>query len=71
MSSIVFISSLESRVFEAMRTQPLRFVRKSHLETDLEEAMQAVFRQWERFGSDTYASAFETGQTAVSWTQTT
>ena len=37
MSSIVFISSIESRVFEAMRTQPLRFVRKSHLQTDLEE----------------------------------
>lgn len=62
MSSIVFISSIESRVFEAMRTQPLRFVRKSHLETDLEEAMQAVFRQWERFGSDTLVvtSAYQT-----------
>lgn len=62
MSCIVFISEMESRVFEAMRTQPLRFVRKSHLQEDLAEAMQAVFRQWERFGSDTLVvtSAYQT-----------
>lgn len=53
MSCIVFISSVESRVFEAMRTEPLRFVRKTHLREELEEAMDAVIRQWERFGSDT------------------
>ncbi len=53
MSCVVFISSVESRVFEAMRTQPLRFVRKTHLREELEEAMEAVVRQWQRFGSDT------------------
>ena len=52
MSCIVFISGVESRVFEAVRTQPIRFVRKTHLREELEEAALAVFRQWERFGSD-------------------
>ena len=37
---------MESRVFEAMRTQPLRFVRKSHLREDLDEAMQAVLKEY-------------------------
>ena len=33
---------MESTVFEAMRLQPLRFVRKSNLQPDMEEAMQAL-----------------------------
>ena len=39
---IIFVSAMESAVFEAMRLLPLRFVRKSHFHEDLEEAMEAL-----------------------------
>jgi len=67
MSCIVFISSMESRVFEAMPTQPLRFVRKSRLHEELGEAMEAVLRQWQCFGSDTLVvtSAYQTATIPV------
>ena len=53
MCPILFISGIEARVFEALRCQPLRFVRKTLLEQELPEAMQALFRQFQVFGSDT------------------
>lgn len=53
MSPIIFISGIEARVFEALRTQPLRFIRKSHMKEELPEAMDALFEQFRIFGSDT------------------
>jgi len=45
LSPILFVSSVESKVFEALRAQPLRFVRKAHLEAELPEALQAMTKQ--------------------------
>lgn len=39
---LVFLSAREDRVFETFRSAPLRFVRKSHLHSDLPEAVRAV-----------------------------
>ena len=39
---LVFVSSCESMVFEAIKTTPLRFIRKARLEEELEEAVTAV-----------------------------
>lgn len=39
---IVFLSAREERVFETFRIAPLRFVRKSHVQSDLPEAVRAV-----------------------------
>ena len=39
---IVFITGIEERVFEALRVQPLRFVRKSRLAEELPEAVHAL-----------------------------
>ena len=41
-SSIIFISGIDERVFEALRVQPLRFIRKSHLKEELPEALSAL-----------------------------
>lgn len=41
-SSILFVSGVEERVFEALRVQPLRFIRKSHLAEELPEALSAL-----------------------------
>ena len=40
--SIVFLSAMETSVFEALKVSPLRFVRKSRLEEDLPEALDAL-----------------------------
>ena len=50
--SILFISSLEARVFDALRVQPLRFVRKLHLDEDLPEAIAALSQELKRQGSN-------------------
>ena len=50
---ILFISSVESRVFEALRTQPLRFVRKTHLTEELPEALQAMMEKIQEIMSNT------------------
>lgn len=42
---IVFLSAREERVFETFRIAPLRFVRKSHVQSDLPEAVLAVAAQ--------------------------
>lgn len=42
---ILFITGIESRVFEAIRVQPLRFVRKSRLQEELPEAIHALCDQ--------------------------
>ena len=39
---IIFITGIESRVFEAIRHQPLRFVRKAYLAQELPEAIHAL-----------------------------
>ena len=51
--SIVFVSAMESTVFEAMRLQPLRFVRKSNLRPDMEEAMRALCEQLQKSTRET------------------
>jgi len=45
LSPILFISSVEAKVFEALRAQPLRFVRKAHLAEEMPEALQAMVKQ--------------------------
>lgn len=52
--SIIFISSIESRVFEALRVQPLRFVRKMHLNEDLPEALSALSRELKQRSSHAF-----------------
>lgn len=42
MAIIIFVSNIEQRVFEAIRTQPLRFIRKRQLETELPEALSEL-----------------------------
>ncbi|MBR4360807.1 MAG: response regulator transcription factor [Clostridia bacterium] len=42
---IIFITSIENRVYEAFRVQPLRFVRKNHLKEELPEAIHALCDQ--------------------------
>ena len=42
---IVFLSAREERVFETFRIAPLRFVRKSHVQSDLPEAVRTVAAQ--------------------------
>lgn len=42
MAVIIFVSNIEQRVFEAIRIQPLRFIRKRQLETELPEAMSEL-----------------------------
>ena len=39
---LVFLSAREDRVFDTFRANPLRFVRKAHMQRDLPEAVQAV-----------------------------
>ena len=53
MCPLLFVSAVESRVFEAMRVQPLRFIRKSRLEEDLQEGLAALAERLHRFGADT------------------
>ena len=50
--SIIFISSIEERVFEALRVQPLRFVRKQHLAQELPEALNALCRELQQTSSN-------------------
>lgn len=45
LSPILFISSVEAKVFEALRAQPLRFVRKARLAEEMPEALQAMIKQ--------------------------
>ena len=42
---IAFLSAREDRVFETFRAAPLRFVRKSHVQSDLPEAVRAIAAQ--------------------------
>ena len=53
MCPIVFISGIEARVFEALRAQPLRFVRKTRLKEEMPEAMQALFKTLNESAGDT------------------
>ena len=41
-SSIIFVSHLDEKVYESMRYRPLRFIRKSHIDMELAEALEAV-----------------------------
>lgn len=43
---LVFVSSCESMVFEAIKTTPLRFIRKARLEEELEEAVTALLNRY-------------------------
>ena len=48
MAVIIFVSNIEQRVFEAIRVQPLRFIRKRQLAAELPEALaelRNVFRK--------------------------
>ncbi len=41
-AAIIFITGIENRVFDAIRVQPLRFVRKARLMAELPEAIHAL-----------------------------
>jgi DNA-binding LytR/AlgR family response regulator len=43
--NIIFISGLEDKVFDALRVQPLRFVRKNYLDEELPEAILALISE--------------------------
>lgn len=43
---LIFVSSCESMVFEAIKTTPLRFIRKARLEEELEEAVTALLNRY-------------------------
>ena len=42
---IVFVTNYENYVFSSLRYRPLRFIRKSHLDSELNEAMNAAFHE--------------------------
>ena len=44
-ASIMFISAKEEYVFDAIKVQPFRFIRKSHFQSDLSEALEEYLRQ--------------------------
>ena len=50
-ASILFISNHEEMVFEAIRYQPFRFIRKEHLEEELPEAVNAWLEKKKRENS--------------------
>lgn len=41
-SCIIFVSHLDEKVYESLRYRPLRFIRKSCIDTELTEALEAV-----------------------------
>lgn len=43
---LIFVSSCENMVFEAIKTSPLRFVRKAKLDEELEEAVTALVNRY-------------------------
>lgn len=43
-ASIIFISNHESYVFQSLHYQPLRFIRKNYLDSELEEALTAFLK---------------------------
>lgn len=43
--NIIFVSSMENLVFESIHFRPFRFVRKSHLEEELTEAVESWIQQ--------------------------
>lgn len=42
---IIFVTNFENYVFSSLRYRPLRFIRKSHLDTELNEAMEAALHE--------------------------
>lgn len=44
-AAILFVSAKEEYVFEAIKVQPFRFIRKSHFQSDLCEALEEYLRQ--------------------------
>ena len=42
---IMFVSAKEEYVFDAIKVQPFRFIRKSHFQSDLTEALEEYLRQ--------------------------
>lgn len=50
---IMFISAKEEYVFDAIKVQPFRFIRKSHFQSDLSEALQEYLRQNQTEKEDT------------------
>ena len=57
-STIIFVSNMEHLVFESFRYSPLRFVRKSNLVTDLEEALSAYLNFYKSRSSQYMFSTF-------------
>lgn len=62
---IVFLSAREDRVFETFRASPLRFVRKSHVQSDLPEAVRAVAASLHAAGRDRLALLTPEGMVRV------
>ncbi len=45
-TAVIFVSSCEDMVFQAIKVSPLRFVRKSKLDTELSEACMALLEKF-------------------------
>lgn len=58
-TTVIYISSHEHLVFESFRYSPLRFVRKSNLVTDLEEALSAYLNFYKSRSSQYMFSTFD------------
>ncbi|MCI7813301.1 MAG: LytTR family DNA-binding domain-containing protein [Lachnospiraceae bacterium] len=50
---IMFVSAKEEYVFDAIKVQPFRFIRKSHFQSDLSEALEEYLRQNQEEKEDT------------------
>jgi len=44
--NLIFVSNMESAVFQALEFRPFRFVRKGHLDTDLKSALDAWIKTY-------------------------
>ncbi len=44
--NLIFVSNMESAVFQALEFRPFRFVRKGHLATDLKSALDAWIKTY-------------------------
>ena len=47
MNSIIFVSNVEEKVFEALRAEPLRFIRKTRIAEEMPEALSVYSKPFQ------------------------
>lgn len=62
---IIFVSGIQSRVFDAFRVQPLCFVRKQHIRGDMDMALDLLVEQLRLIDSDKLLLTTGTGEVLV------